>query len=984
MAAFACVLGLAAGLACDPDRATNPLHQVGARASLANQDSVSVVNLCGPRMSIRNANDDSIAVLFYANTYQPAQALVLPKRPTGEPFSETFVFMTNPQNGASLSVGTRFISMVGGPACPTRPAVPALAPPPPSQSVVDAGSAFLLPDTSYGGWHISFRRFFVKFVDGTPQPIRQAVFDAVNATVLGGGGLGVGKYYIDVPLPLDSGVGPRNAVWNRLLRNSAVKWAVAEYGDDVIAPTSVTPNDGPSWKTWKLDSVDISHAGWHLEMDRAPLAWGCSTGGDSVAMAMVDAGLEPNSDVPVTSSGPVGPTPFLLHHASFVSSILRANGNNGTGMTGMVWNGKLTYFWASDAFTVVPGLAPGEPLYKSSYSAYAVMRAIASGARVVNISLGLDWFKNGRGHWPLTRTDSQLVESAKTDMSYALERALGRLDSANRQRPLIVIAAGNNAVNAEFSGLPGVMLPDQSAFFRDQVLVVGGLAKDVTPRLWVGTGRIGPTLLDGSNRGDLIDILAPAEQIHALRGGDVDIVVSGTSYAAPQVVGVAAMALGMNPTLSGAQLKQLILKGAANGNRYVDAGDTVQHYVAALNAYETLREVARTSSAPLCGNRVWADANRILVTRDTMPASIVGETIVTASKPIKSVSTYHGGRKLRAWYTDGTNEMFLLANGTWAAGVAPPESLQTSITGAAFSQFGYSHGGDTLLTTSIMPNADSAAVLFRTFVPPDLFNPVSTATKSIVYLPPSDSLTCTYQVEDVPFGLVAPGNPSLVIAVGPRRMRNGQIGDPSVRCHGFTRSTMQPIARQVTAYSPTGRFAYVAINRQLTRFVSPDANWVAWCDPASAALNVGSWCRGGVMRQVPTGVTIARLNLATSVLDTVWNDATANVHTLAVSENGAELAYTLSRDTVSWTLPPKFELQSQPVPWGRYDFVGYPVLSSSGKCYQAYLVLASNVTALRESASGCAAQPLALSTFSSVVASARSKESRSPHQGARR
>ena len=211
-------------------------------------------------------------------------------------------------------------------------------------------------------------------------------------------------------------------------------------------------------------------------------------------------------------------------------------------------------------------------------------------------------------------------------------------------------------------------------------------------------------------------------------------------------------------------------------------------------------------------------------------------------------------------------------------------------------------------------------------------------------------------------------------------MRNGQIGDPSVRCHGFTRSTMQPIARQVTAYSPTGRFAYVAINRQITRFVSPDAGWLGpWCDPAFAALNEGSWCRGGVMQQVPTGVTIARLNLATSVLDTVWNDATANVHTLAVSENGAELAYTLSRDTVSWTLPPKFELQSQPVPWGRYDFVGYPVLSSSGKCYQAYLVLASNVTALRESASGCAAQPLALSTFSSVVASARSKESRSPH-----
>ena len=289
MAAFACVLGLAAGLACDPDRATNPLRQVGARANLANPDSVSAVNLCGPRISIRNANDASISVTA---TYTP---LVLPKRPTGEPFSETFFVMGPTEGVAIVRVGSRSITMFRGAVCPSRPVVPALAPSAASQSVVDAGSAFLLPDTSFGGWHMSFRRFIVEFVDGTSQPIRQAVLDAVDATVLGGVGLGVGKYYIEVPLPLDSGVGPRNAVWNRLRRNSAVKRVVAELGDDVITPGSVTPNDGLAWKMWRLESVDISHAGWHLEMDRAPLACGCMTGGASVAMAMVDEGLVANS-----------------------------------------------------------------------------------------------------------------------------------------------------------------------------------------------------------------------------------------------------------------------------------------------------------------------------------------------------------------------------------------------------------------------------------------------------------------------------------------------------------------------------------------------------------------------------------------------------------------------------------------------------------------------------------------------------------------
>ena len=109
MAAFACVLGLAAGLACDPDRATNPLRQTGARAGLANPDSVSVVNLCGPRMSIRNANDDSISVVNYATTTGPGEIIVLPRRPAGEPFSETFIVIGPTQAGSAIGLPTRTI-----------------------------------------------------------------------------------------------------------------------------------------------------------------------------------------------------------------------------------------------------------------------------------------------------------------------------------------------------------------------------------------------------------------------------------------------------------------------------------------------------------------------------------------------------------------------------------------------------------------------------------------------------------------------------------------------------------------------------------------------------------------------------------------------------------------------------------------------------------------------------------------------------------
>ena len=975
MATFACLLGLAAGLACDPDQSTSPLHRVGARANLANPDSVAMVNLCGPRLNIQNANDDSIAVTFYPSTSIGAtpQTLMLPRRPAGEPYSETFVLMTSPY-GASLQVGTRLIIKPQGTACPSRPVVPAVAPPAPAQAVVDAGLAFLLPDTSYRGWHISFKRFSVEFFAGTPQPVRQAILDAVNATVLGGDELGMGRYYIEVPLPLDSGVGPRNAVWHRLLRNSAVKRAAPELGGDVITPGSVTPNDGSSWSSWAVNGVDVSHFGWHLEMDRAPLAWGCSTGGAVATVAFVDAGFEPNSDVPVSTPGPVGPTLFLTHHASRVSSVLRATGNNGKGMAGMTWNGNLTYFWKDDYQTPVTTISGS--LMSQRGALYGIMRAIASGARVVNVSLGQDWYRNGNGRWPLTHADSVVLDTEWSELAWGVDLAFDRSDST--QWPLVVFSAGNNAVDAGFNLFPQIMR-DPTFRHRNQVVVVGGLAKNVTPTLWVGTGMIGTTLLDGSNRGDLIDVLAPAQLIHTLNGGDVDSVGTGVSYAAPQVAGVAALALAMNPALRAADLKQLILTGSAAGNRFVNVGIGAPRQAPVLDAYETLRAVARTPGTPLCGNRVWADSNQIFVKRDTVQTSTTGETIVTASKPIRNVTTYHGGRKLKAWYTDGTSEMFLLTGSTWASGAAPVDSLQTSVSGAAFSQFGYSHGGDTLMTVSITPVDSTAAVVFSAFLPPDLLTPVFSNTKSIAYL--SDTAkTCTYMAEDVPFGLVAQGKQSSLVVVGPVRRRNGQIGDASVHCHGYTLNVMQPIARPLVAYSPTGTFVYVAINRQVTRF-GPDTGWVGpWCDPSLAALFVNSWCRGGAMQQVTAGVTIARLNVTTTVLDTIWSDAVANAHTLAVSENGTELAYTFSRDTVSWSMPTA--IQAESAPWGRYDFVGYASTARVGACSQVFRVLATGVLAVRQVASGCEAQPRTLATFNSVIASGKISALR--HQAAHR
>ena len=107
-------------------------------------------------------------------------------------------------------------------------------------------------------------------------------------------------------------------------------------------------------------------------------------------------------------------------------------------MTGGVWRGRLTYFDKSDLSS--PVASDGARRVSGAGPAYGVARAIASGARVINVSLGIDWL--GIGH------------------------------------PLL-----------------------------DQVIVVGGLGYSSAPLLWRGTRTVGSTLLEGSNGGNLVDLL---------------------------------------------------------------------------------------------------------------------------------------------------------------------------------------------------------------------------------------------------------------------------------------------------------------------------------------------------------------------------------------------------------------------------------------------------------------------------------------------
>jgi len=144
--------------------------------------------------------------------------------------------------------------------------------------------------------------------------------------------------------------------------------------------------------------------------------------------------------------------------------------------------------------------------------------AVDHGADVINLSLG-------------TATDGRQPISGKDRRS---EHAAVRY--AVHQGVTLVAAAGNEG-------------PDNTKFFPAafrQVIAVGG------------TNQAGDHAAGFSNRGDWVDVVAPAVDVWNTNTNGSRGVASGTSLAAPAVAGAVALMLSANPELTPAAIQRLL------------------------------------------------------------------------------------------------------------------------------------------------------------------------------------------------------------------------------------------------------------------------------------------------------------------------------------------------------------------------------------------------------------------------------------------
>ncbi len=254
---------------------------------------------------------------------------------------------------------------------------------------------------------------------------------------------------------------------------------------------------------------DTSYASqWHLPKIAAPAGWDITTGSSTVDVAILDTGVDPDHP---DLAGKLLPgynfytyttdTHDVYGHGTKVAGSAAAITNNGIGVAGVAWKNPIMPLVITDT--------TGYATY--TRMANAIIYAADHGVRIINISFG------------------------GTSSSTTLQSAV---DYAWNKGAVIFASAGNYNTST----------PYYPAACNNVVSVAATDANDAKASF--------------SNYGTTIDIAAPGVSILATADGGGYASVSGTSFSSPIAAGLGALILSVNPTLSNAQVVDIITKNA--------------------------------------------------------------------------------------------------------------------------------------------------------------------------------------------------------------------------------------------------------------------------------------------------------------------------------------------------------------------------------------------------------------------------------------
>ncbi|WP_068784936.1 S8 family peptidase [Paenibacillus phocaensis] len=249
---------------------------------------------------------------------------------------------------------------------------------------------------------------------------------------------------------------------------------------------------------------------WNLPIIETNRGWQLSKGSNDVIVGIVDTGVDlKHPDLQgrlLKGYNVIEPDkePFDdVGHGTHVAGIISANVNNGEGIAGMMWGGK-----------ILPVKALDKSGSGTTYSvAQGIIWATDHGAKVINMSLG-------------NYADAQFLHEA---IRYAFERDV-----------VLIAATGND--NTERPGYPAAY---------PEVLSVSATDYNLQKASF-------------SNYGDYIDVMAPGESIASTYPDNQYAALSGTSMASPHVAALAALIRSVNPDLKNTEVMDIIRKNVVD------------------------------------------------------------------------------------------------------------------------------------------------------------------------------------------------------------------------------------------------------------------------------------------------------------------------------------------------------------------------------------------------------------------------------------
>lgn len=606
-------------------------------------DSIQALNYCGGKLLIRSAHDTAYTVKWKAQKASGPSAIdsgfaVLPARDTGAMYSSKlivpaltgyFSFTVYKPSGELVSASSSSTA-----SCPE---IPTTAPSNSAQTMAAIYSPGNLLGVAYGfPEQVSRNTVMILFKTSATSADRRAAIDSIQGEVIGGTSMGRGLLHVRFPLNGDSiSAGPVDRAVQKLRSLPQVERVNYDWKKTIGVPTYLTPIDGAGFASWRVLPNAADGDNWGLEAIAAPLAWGCTTGSSAARIAVFDRNIKSSTDLTNNLGAIELTTDTLLPHGTAVAGVIAANSNNGEGITGVLWNANL------HLRNIEPDAE--ESVHTEAGREYWKMIRLvrAHNIRVVNLSLGRWWRKDTMFKKmppdPMDTLKYARAEELVQQMAFDLAFTIDELNKTGHA-PLFVVSASNDGIDAKWSGYPGVK-KEASLMGTDyarRVLVVGAAKKGApaTATYWTEGSY-------ASNRDSLVDVVAPGDEIHTLGSGGNSVIMGGSSIAVPFATGVAGLLLANDSTLSGDSLKTLIVQGAVNGGGRVMDGTRAVPY---LNAYESLRLLARNNRSPMCGNRIWHDSASILVERTTGSKEILKN--VGTNRSIRDIQVLHGGREV--------------------------------------------------------------------------------------------------------------------------------------------------------------------------------------------------------------------------------------------------------------------------------------------------------------------------------------------------